>query len=98
MNILVTGCKGQLGTELQKLAVNETQHQWIFTDVDTLDICNKCAVEECFSANDIDACINCAAYTAVDKAEDEPELAMLIYRFSQAHSHNHSQHTCCPWK
>ena len=72
MNILVTGCKGQLGTELQKLAASETQHQWVFTDVDTLDICNKGAVEECFEANGIDACINSAAYTAVDKAEDEP--------------------------
>ena len=82
MNILVTGCKGQLGTELQKLAVDDTQHQWIFTDVDTLDICNKGAVEECFSANDIDACVNCAAYTAVDKAEDEPELATLINAFA----------------
>ena len=70
MNILVTGCKGQLGTELQKLAGAE--HQWFFTDVDTLDICNKAAVEACFEANYIDACINCAAYTAVDKAEDEP--------------------------
>ena len=74
MNILVTGCKGQLGTELQKLAGAE--HQWFFTDVDTLDICNKAAVEAC------DACINCAAYTAVDKAEDEPELATLINAFA----------------
>ena len=80
MNILVTGCKGQLGTELQKLAGAE--HQWFFTDVDTLDICNKAAVEACFEANHIDACINCAAYTAVDKAEDEPELATLINAFA----------------
>ena len=76
MNILVTGCKGQLGTELQKMAGAE--HRWFFTDVDTLDICNKDAVEACFESNRIDACINCAAYTAVDKAEDEPELAMRI--------------------
>ena len=80
MNILVTGCKGQLGTELQKLAGAE--HQWFFTDVDTLDICNKAAVEACFEANHIDACINCAAYTAVDKAEDEPELVTLINAFA----------------
>ena len=80
MNILVTGCKGQLGTELQKLA--SAEHQWFFTDVDTLDICNKEAVEQCFDANQIDACINCAAYTAVDKAEDEPELATLINSFA----------------
>ena len=43
MNILVTGCKGQLGTELQKLSGAE--HQWFFTDIDTLDICDKAAVE-----------------------------------------------------
>ena len=80
MNILVTGCKGQLGTELQKIAGAE--HQWFFSDIDTLDICDKDAVEHCFSDNNIDVCINCAAYTAVDKAEDEPELATLINAFA----------------
>ena len=82
MNILVTGCNGQLGTELQKIATSETQHHWVFTDVDTLDICNKAAVETCFDEQQIDACINCAAYTAVDKAEDEPQLATLINAFA----------------
>ena len=82
MNILVTGCNGQLGTELQKIATSETQHRWVFTDVDTLDICNKAAVETCFDEQQIDACINCAAYTAVDKAEDEPELATLINAYA----------------
>ena len=82
MNILVTGCKGQLGTELQKLAISDTLHHWLFTDVDTLDICDKAAVEACFTDMRIEACINCAAYTAVDKAEDEPELAMLINAFA----------------
>lgn len=80
MNIIVTGCKGQLGTELQKKAGAE--HHWLFTDVDTLDICDKQAVETCFEANHIDICINCAAYTAVDKAEDEPELAERINAFA----------------
>ena len=69
-----------MGTELQKIA--SAEHQWFFTDVDTLDICNKEAVKHCFVANQIDACINCAAYTAVDKAEDEPELATLINSFA----------------
>ena len=82
MNILVTGCKGQLGTELQKLAAGDAYHHWLFTDVDTLDICNKAAVEKVFDYHQIDACINCAAYTAVDKAEDEPELATLINSFA----------------
>ena len=80
MNILVTGCKGQLGTELQKITSEE--HHWLFTDVDTLDICNKEAVEQCFTNHQIDACINCAAYTAVDKAEDEPELAERINAYA----------------
>ena len=80
MKILVTGCKGQLGTELQKIAGIE--HQWFFTDIDSLDICNKAAVEECFGTNQIDACINCAAYTAVDKAEDEQQLATLVNTFA----------------
>ena len=82
MNILVTGCKGQLGTELQKIAARGTQHRWTFTDVDTLDICDKAAVERCFAENQIEACINCAAYTAVDKAEDEPELAEKINAYA----------------
>ena len=80
MNILVTGCKGQLGTELQKLSGAE--HQWFFTDIDTLDICDKAAVETCFVANQNDVCINCAAYTAVDKAEEEPQLATLVNTFA----------------
>ena len=80
MNILVTGCKGQLGTELQKIAGSE--HQWFFTDIDTLDICNKAAVDECFAKHHIEVCINCAAYTAVDKAEDEPQLATLVNTFA----------------
>ena len=71
-----------MGTELQKIAASETKHHWLFTDVDTLDICDKEAVEHCFSANSIEVCINCAAYTAVDKAEDEPELAERINAYA----------------
>ncbi len=82
MNILVTGCNGQLGTELQKISTSDMEHHWLFTDVDTLDICNKEAVERCFSAHNIDVCINCAAYTAVDKAEDESELAERINAYA----------------
>ena len=82
MNILVTGCKGQLGTELQKIANAENHCQWFFTDVDTLDICDEKAVEKCFATNGIDVCINCAAYTAVDRAEDEPELARKINAYA----------------
>lgn len=53
-------------------------HHWHFTDIDTLDICDPDAVERFFADHDIEACINCAAYTAVDKAEDEPELAAKV--------------------
>ncbi len=79
MNILVTGCNGQLGSEFQKIANYEGEHNWLFTDIDTLDICNNKAIEDYFSEHEIDICINCAAYTAVDKAEDEgKENAELI--------------------
>lgn len=78
MNILVTGCYGQLGREIQNFAADSHEHQWLFTDVDTLDITNPDAVERCFSEHRIGVCINCAAYTAVDKAEDEPEIAARV--------------------
>lgn len=78
MNLLVTGCYGQLGRELQRLAQNHHEHQWLFTDADTLDITDANAVERCFSKHRIDVCINCAAYTAVDRAEDEPEAAACV--------------------
>ncbi len=54
----------------------------MFSDIDTLDICNKAAVDNCFETNRIHVCINCAAYTAVDKAEDEPQLATLVNTFA----------------
>lgn len=78
MNILVTGSYGQLGSELKKIASTDMLHNWHFTDIDTLDICNKTQVEHYITSENIEVCINCAAYTAVDKAEDEPEKAMLI--------------------
>lgn len=78
MNILVTGSRGQLGNELQKIAAPQSQHRWFFTDVDQLDITEADQVERFFQANAIQVCLNCAAYTAVDKAEDEPEIAFRI--------------------
>ena len=78
MNVLVTGCYGQLGTEMRKLAASDQLHRWYFTDIDTLDICDRDAVERYFTENGIDICVNCAAYTAVDRAEDEPELAEKV--------------------
>lgn len=75
--ILVTGSKGQVGQELQFLAKN-TLHQFIFADVAEMDITNPDAVGPFFKKHQFDYCINCAAYTAVDKAESEVELATKI--------------------
>ena len=78
MNILVTGCNGQLGKEFQKLSNIYPEHNWIFTDINELNICDKHSVNNFFQNNKIDTCINCAAYTAVDKAEEEKDLARAI--------------------
>jgi dTDP-4-dehydrorhamnose reductase len=72
--ILVTGAKGQLGRELQSVVGSG----WCFTDVDELDICSKEAVEAYVTSNHIDTIVNCAAYTNVDRAEDEPHEAEHI--------------------
>ncbi len=79
-NILVTGSNGQLGSEIRDLAVNYPDFHFFFTDIDELDLTNKQAVADFFQHNKIDVCINCAAYTAVDKAEDERKLALKINR------------------
>ena len=68
--ILITGAKGQLGTELGKLLPHAVK-----TDYDTLDITNEDAVRKFVKFNDIDTIVNCAAYTAVDKAEDDVDNA-----------------------
>ncbi len=76
-NILVTGADGQLGSELKKIAFSPLDEVF-FTDVAELDITDKKAVEDYVSRNDIDTIVNCAAYTAVDRAEEEPDRAELI--------------------
>ncbi len=78
INILVTGSKGQLGNEIQQLKDKYSGYNFIFTDIEELDITNKQAVEQFFINKNINYAVNCAAYTAVDKAESEPELASLI--------------------
>ena len=77
-NILVTGSNGQLGSEIRVLSSQFPQYNFIFTDVDELNLADADAVDTFFNSNDVSVCINCAAYTAVDKAEDDQELAMLI--------------------
>ena len=68
-NVLVTGSNGQLGSELKALASNDTH--FFFTDKENLDITNQDALKAYIEINHITAIINCAAYTAVDKAEEE---------------------------
>ena len=73
-NILVTGANGQLGNEMRLLAEVNKEYTYFFTDVAELDICDEQAVMNFVTAHQIDIIVNCAAYTAVDKAEDNQEL------------------------
>jgi dTDP-4-dehydrorhamnose reductase len=75
--ILVTGVNGQLGKEFQALALHFSQYKFLFTSRYELAIENAEQVQKYFADNTIDFCINCAAYTAVDKAEIEIEAAFL---------------------
>lgn len=77
-NILVTGANGQLGMEFRVLAHDFPQYDFYFVGRDALQINNSVAVETFFQKHSIDHCINCAAYTAVDKAETEKEIAFDI--------------------
>lgn len=76
--ILVTGCNGQLGNEMQLLAKENTQYEYFFTDVQELDITDEQAVEKFVADNAIDCIVNCAAYTAVDKAESNEEFCNVL--------------------
>ena len=84
MNILVTGANGQLGNEMRVLSKQHPKHRYFFSDVmvaeDTyeLDITDKTAVGNFVSANAIDLIVNCAAYTNVDKAEEDEATALKI--------------------
>ena len=77
MNILITGANGQLGREMRALAV-ESPNNYIFTDIEELDITNAGDVMAMVKDNGVEVVINCAAYTNVDKAEDDRETADLI--------------------
>jgi dTDP-4-dehydrorhamnose reductase len=78
MNILITGCNGQLGNEMQLLEKVHPEHNYFNTDVAELDITDQQAVEAFVNEHDIDGIVNCAAYTAVDKAEDNEELCTRL--------------------
>ena len=77
MRILVTGANGQLGSEMRKLGA-VSPNEYIFTDVAELDITDKAAVMAFAEQTKIDVIVNCAAYTNVDKAEDDEATAELI--------------------
>ena len=78
MNILITGCNGQLGSEMQLLEKENPQHTYFNTDVAELDITDQAAIEKMVMDHAIDGIVNCAAYTAVDKAEDNQELCRKL--------------------
>ena len=77
MRILVTGANGQLGSEMRKLG-SVSPNEYIFTDVQELDITNREAVMSFVEQNGVNIIVNCAAYTNVDKAEDDEATAELI--------------------
>ena len=85
MNILITGCNGQLGNEMQLLEKENPQHTYYNTDVQELDITNQEAVGRFVDDHQIDGIVNCAAYTAVDKAEDNQELCDLLNHIAPAY-------------
>lgn len=78
MRIGITGANGQLGCSLRKIAVEYPMHIVVFSDLPETDITDKTGIQAWAEANDLDAIINCAAYTAVDKAESEPDAAWRI--------------------
>jgi dTDP-4-dehydrorhamnose reductase len=76
--ILITGAQGQLGHEFQALQKSFPQYHFLYADRSQLQIADKSSINSFFSTHKIDICVNCAAYTAVDKAEHERELATSV--------------------
>ena len=78
MNILVTGANGQLGNSVRKIAGNYTHHHFLYTDMPEVDITNLQLLKDLVEKENIGAIINCAAFTAVDKAESCEESAKSV--------------------
>jgi dTDP-4-dehydrorhamnose reductase len=78
MRVLITGSNGQLGSEIKELAANYKKLDFIFKDLPELDICNFEALQAFIIDYNINIVINCAAYTAVDKAEEDAEIAKKV--------------------
>ena len=81
MNILVTGANGQLGREMQRLG-SVSPNNYLFTDVDELDITDAAAVRACVAEHGIEAIVNCAAYTNVERAEEDEAAADRLNRLA----------------
>ena len=77
MNILITGANGQLGNEMRRVSIN-SKNRYIFTDVAELNITDKAAIRKMIDGEKISVVVNCAAYTNVDKAEDDETTADLL--------------------
>ena len=78
MNILVTGSNGQLGSEIKDISIYYPDFKFFFMDLSELDICKSSQLEVFFKDKNINTVINCAAYTAVDKAEEDTLLAQKV--------------------
>ncbi len=78
MKILITGCKGQLGNELRDILEREMPGITLYTDREELDLTDAKAVEAFVLNNDVTHIVNCAAYTAVDRAEDEKHACATV--------------------
>ena len=76
--VLVTGANGQLGLAIKAVAENYTDLSFVFAGKAELDVTSEKPIAKFFEKNKLDYCINCAAYTNVDKAEEEPEAAYLL--------------------
>ncbi len=92
--IVITGANGQLGSEIRQIAGSEP-HAFVFTDVDTLDLTNNKEAFAFFEKQLPDVIVNCAAYTAVDKAEEEWKKAELINRAIPEMLGKYSQRSGC---
>ena len=81
LNVLVTGSNGQLGSEIKELS-SEYEHNFFFTQRDDLDISNEDDIKNFLEKNGVNVIVNCAAYTAVDKAEEDKANANEINHLS----------------
>ena len=83
-NVLITGANGQLGNEMRLVAATDAERVYHFTDVAELDICNEEAIERFVVEHAIDCIVNCAAYTNVNKAEEDAELCDKLNHLAPA--------------